>query len=72
MSFSIAMAFSCSNLRAVNRRPTFLLISVLTCIGRNTINPHHLRDAARIVAVALVDLRLEKGLRMTGYDADCR
>ena len=36
------------------------------------IESHHLSDPACIVAVGLVHLCLEKGLRMPGLDADCR
>lgn len=47
-----------------------LLVSLLTCTGRNRLT--HLGDAAGIVAVGLVDLRLEKRLCMTGFYADHR
>lgn len=36
------------------------------------IDTHHLRDAARIVAVSLVHLGLEESLRMSGFYADRR
>jgi hypothetical protein len=35
-------------------------------------HPHHLRDAARIVAVGLVDLRLQYRLRVPRLDKDHR
>ena len=36
-------------------------------------DPHHLRDAARVVAIRLVDLlRLQQRLHMSGLDADDR
>lgn len=35
MSFSMAIAFSCSSLRAVSRARRFWLVSVFTCTGRN-------------------------------------
>jgi hypothetical protein len=42
-------------------------------VGRpEQVDTHHLRNAARIVAVALVDLGFEKGLGVPGLDADNR
>ena len=40
--------------------------------GREQIDPHHLRDAARVVAIAFVDLRLQERFRMPRLDADDR
>jgi hypothetical protein len=38
--------------------------------GPEQIDTHHLCDATSIIAIALVDLRLEERLRMTGLNAD--
>jgi hypothetical protein len=35
-------------------------------------HPHHLGDAARIIAVRLVDLRLQYRSHMPGFDTDYR
>ena len=40
--------------------------------GAEEVDPHHLGDAAGIVAVAFVHLRLEKGFGMSGFDAHDR
>src|SRR3979411_2095549 len=57
ISFSIARAFSWSIFRAARSALRF---------------SHHLRDPARVVAIAFVDLRLEKRLRVSRFDADRR
>jgi len=67
MSFSMAMAFSCSSLRAVNKARRFWLVS-----RPEKVDAHHLRDAARVIAIAFVDLSFEEGLGMPGLDADDR
>ena len=72
ISFSIARAFSWSIFRAARSALRFWLASVLTCTGRNKPNSHHLRDPARVVAIAFVDLRLKKRLRVSRFDADRR
>src|SRR5580704_1418430 len=45
-----------------------------SCVVRQltTADSHHLRDPARVVAIAFVDLRLEKRLRVSRFDADRR
>ena len=72
MSFSIAIAFSCSSLRAVSRARRCWLVDGLDVHRPEQVDPHHLGDAAGIVAVGLVHLRLEERLGMPGLDADHR
>src|ERR1700732_852582 len=71
ISFSIARAFSWSIFRAARSALRFWLASVLTCtVGISRLD--YLRGPARVVAIAFVDLRLEKRLRVSRFDADRR
>ena len=54
------------------QRPSFLARQRLDVHRSEQVDPHHLRDAARIVAIALVHLRLQKRLGMPRLDADRR
>ena len=72
MSFSMAMAFSCNNLRAVSRARSVLAGQRLHMHGSEQVDAHHLSDAASIVAVGLVHLRLQERLGVARLDADDR
>jgi hypothetical protein len=44
----------------------------LTCTGQKQIDPHHLRNAAGIMAIGLVRLGFQECLGVTRLDADHR
>src|SRR5512133_758665 len=71
-SFSIAIACDCSSLRWVSQHPQFLTAYRLHMHWTIKPRPHHLRYAARIVAVRLVDLRLQHRLHVPRLNADHR
>jgi hypothetical protein len=54
MSFPMAMALSCNSFWAVETSPA-LLARRLPMPRPEQIDAHHLRDAARVVPIALVD-----------------
>src|SRR4051794_8896636 len=71
-SFSIAIAFDCSSLRCVSSIRSFLTAYRLHMHRTVKPSPHHLRNTARIVAVRLVDLRLQHRLHVPRLNADHR
>jgi hypothetical protein len=71
MSFSMAMALPCNSLRAVETSPA-LLGSSSSHARPEQIDADHLRDAARVVPLALVHRRFEERFRMPGLTADHR
>ena len=72
ISFSMAMAFSCNNLRAVSRVRRCWLAKRLHMNGPEQVDAHHLSNATSIVAVGLVHLRLQERLGVARLDADDR
>src|SRR5580693_2876159 len=68
-SLSMAMAFDSSSLRWVS---SILAAQRLHMHWAIKSRPHHLRDATRIVAVGLVDLRLQHRPHVPRLDADHR
>src|SRR5262249_47416612 len=67
-SFSMAMAFDCNSLRWVSSIRSFWLRLYMHRAIHS--HPHHLSDAARIIAVGLVDLRLQHRLHVPRLDTD--
>jgi hypothetical protein len=66
----MAMAFDCRSLRWGQQHSQFLAAERLYV--HRTIQPHpdHLSDAARVIAVGLVDLRLQHRLHVPRLDTD--
>lgn len=67
MSFSMAMALFLKQLAGRQQRPALLARQRLDMHRPEQVNPHHLGDAAGIVAAGLVDLRLEKTPLYDGF-----
>ena len=65
----MAIAFSCSSLRS-QQHTAFLTCQRLDMHRAKQIDPHHLRNAAGIIAIGLVRLGLQECLGVPGLDAD--
>jgi hypothetical protein len=68
----MAIAFSCSNLRAVSSARRFWACQGFHMHRAEQIDPHHLGNAAGVIAVGLVRLSLQEGLHVPRFDANHR